>query len=395
MPRVPASQNKPDISLFPLGVPRVDPRRTHLLRRCPSPVRHLLPLHHGPAPRRPQVSHLPRLPPLQGRDVLSLRRSSLRVPLRRQLGQLEHELPHPLGPLCAVLSPHVGSYDAFITASGDSFPVYTPACMSELFAAELEGRNVVTASWGATGFRPTRSDDFPERWHKRSHYGDAITLNVTGWGAAAGDYGGRSGAAAAAAATQVVVYPHFGSQWVFLTPSFVSYVSGALSDPGSVPSQLRSYLVSTGLRISDETFLPTILMNHPEFKATVPDVPRGDSLAPLGSGRPGTWMYAARYERMDEDRPGPWGGLATTQRYAPGAAFEDNGRPWGPYFLGAYDLRDIKRSGCLFFRKVSDRVEGNLYKVFPKGSRKEVEDIPDFSWSEEVAYRISDMPNFR
>ena len=53
----------------------------------------------------------------------------------------------------------------------------------------------------------------------------------------------------------------------------------------------------------------------------------------------------------------------------------------GPYYLGVYDLANIKETGALFIRKVAKEVDPNLFQIFPVERR---EDIPDIQWPEEV-----------
>ena len=53
----------------------------------------------------------------------------------------------------------------------------------------------------------------------------------------------------------------------------------------------------------------------------------------------------------------------------------------GPYFLGIYDLSDIKREGSLFVRKASVFVEPNIVNMFPVNS---LDELPDIYWPDEV-----------
>jgi len=146
------------------------------------------------------------------------------------------------------------------------------------------------------------------------------------------------------------------------------------------------YMIKNGSVVTDETYFSTVIM-HSKFKPSIPDVPRH-------SGLPGAeWLTSPRYERMDEHMPSATGTLPDMQRYRAPDGIEP--RVWGPYFLGINDLELIKSSGALFFRKVSETVEPNLYKVFPCERREEVEKLPDIGWSKMTEYAIRERPNFR
>ena len=56
-------------------------------------------------------------------------------------------------------------------------------------------------------------------------------------------------------------------------------------------------------------------------------------------------------------------------------------RAWGPYYLGVYDLGNIKDSGALFVRKVNRHIDPNLERLLPVGDR---DDIPAIYWPNEV-----------
>jgi len=64
---------------------------------------------------------------------------------------------------------------------------------------------------------------------------------------------------------------------------------------------------------------------------------------------------------------------------------------WGPYFLGVYDLANIKVSGALFVRKVSVSVDPNLYRVLPVD---DVAYIPDIGWADHVVLNVTDRPDW-
>lgn len=258
-------------------------------------------------------------------------------------------------------------WDVFINLSGDSLPVYTPLVIGRLFAKELKGINFVTSSSCETGFLPTNVSHFPEWWHKRRHYtsnpdGDAVEINFVN------DNGHND---------TISMHIHFGSQWVALLPSFCSYVIQSLARSDSLASRFRDYLIGAGRLMTDETFLPTLLMHAALFnETTLPPVLADGSLAT----RPE--MTALRYERMDEHAPSAFGVVPLRQHYdVPESSDVDNPKPWGPYFLGVYDLRSIRRTGALYIRKVSQFVEPNLHQILPAST---VEEIPDFFWPDEV-----------
>jgi hypothetical protein len=58
--------------------------------------------------------------------------------------------------------------------------------------------------------------------------------------------------------------------------------------------------------------------------------------------------------------------------------------------LGTYDLKDIKESGALFIRKVSDRIDHNLVTLLPVHDPKE---IPSISWPKEV--KMIEKPDWK
>jgi hypothetical protein len=75
---------------------------------------------------------------------------------------------------------------------------------------------------------------------------------------------------------------------------------------------------------------------------------------------------------------------------------EGPAKPWGPYFLGVYDLGAIRDSGALFVRKVSWTVDSNLVRMLPvrrmrsssgSSSSEETEklewdELPNLRWPE-------------
>ncbi|GMI24095.1 hypothetical protein TeGR_g2480, partial [Tetraparma gracilis] len=180
---------------------------------------------------------------------------------------------------------------------------------------------------------------------------------------------------------------YFGSQWMSLSPSLVYFLGRSMRDEHSLARRLKAFYELKRKVVTDETFFPTVIMNTPAFAPTVPGAGRGEGFS---AGLP--WLKSARFERMDEHAPSCAGALPDKQRVVAMEGVEP--RVWGPYFLGVYDLADIIESGALWFRKVSSVVEGNLYKVFPKDSREEVEALPRIAWDGDVEYEISERPVF-
>ena len=256
-------------------------------------------------------------------------------------------------------------WDVFINLSGDSLPVYRSHVVGRLFANELKGINFVTSSSCETGLLPTNVYHFPEWWHKRRHYtsnpdGD-VNINFVN------DDGDND---------TITMQIHFGSQWVALLPDFCSYIIRSLSRKDSLPSRFRDYLIDAGRLMTDETFLATLIMHVTPFNETLPPVLPNGSLAT----RPN--MTTLRYERMDEHVPTAFGVVPLRQHYeVPQSSEVDQPKPWGPYFLGVYDLRSIRRTGALYIRKVSQFVEPNLYTILPAAT---VEQIPELFWPHEV-----------
>ena len=61
----------------------------------------------------------------------------------------------------------------------------------------------------------------------------------------------------------------------------------------------------------------------------------------------------------------------------------------GPYYLGTYDLANIKDSGALFIRKVAKEIDPNIFRLFPVSHES---DIPYIQWPKEV--KVSPTTNF-
>jgi hypothetical protein len=136
--------------------------------------------------------------------------------------------------------------------------------------------------------------------------------------------------------------------------------------------------------MTDETFIPTLLMHVSPFNKTLPVVNEDGTLNSLPS------MHAIRFERMDEHVPTAFGAYATQQRYeVPKSSIADEPKVWGPYFLGIYDLANLKQSGALFVRKVSVTVDHNIVNLLPVNH---VDELPDISWPHEV--KLSPLPDW-
>jgi len=269
-----------------------------------------------------------------------------------------------------------GKWDVFINISGDSMPTLTQKSFSDLFHptnGPLRNINFVTSSACETGLVPTSVYDFPTWWPKRKQY------TTEGFGKRGPTIKhvelitDESGATVAENKLTNVTM-HFGSQWMVLQHDFVEYFVKSLDRKDSFPSQLKKWLNDTEKPFTDETFIPTILMNLYPFNETIPKVNEDGSLVNLPS------MRAARFERMDEQGPSAFGFYPLKQRYEVSSSSPINDKPkaWGPYFLGVYDLSDIKHSGALFVRKVSVFVDPNIISMLPVES---LNLLPDIKWS--------------
>jgi hypothetical protein len=135
--------------------------------------------------------------------------------------------------------------------------------------------------------------------------------------------------------------------------------------------------------MSDETYLPTLLANDPFFNQTIPTVLGNDKRLWIESMERNFSIQAVRYERMDENLPDAFGNVVNNQKYqVPDSAWDvDLPKEWGPYYLGVYDLGNIKDSGALFIRKVSRSIDHNLYHLLPV---TDPEQIPAIMWPPEV-----------
>jgi hypothetical protein len=271
----------------------------------------------------------------------------------------------------------VDQWDVFINVSADTMPVYTPQVLSNYFdpiidvhrvRGFLHNINFVTSSSCATGLVPTNVKTFPLAWHKRKHYESHGDFDIT--------YISEGGLK-----KSETLEIHFGSQWMILTPDFVRYLASALRREDSLPSIFKNELIARERLMSDETFIPTILAHHTEFRETMPKLEKDGSLA-LGPMGLGMKIESIRYERMDENMPDAYGNVVHVQRYdVPKSSTANVPRKWGPYFLGIYDLGNIKKSGALFIRKVAKDVDPNIFNILPVSHSDE---IPPIHWPREV-----------
>ena len=212
-------------------------------------------------------------------------------------------------------------WDVFINLSGDTLAVYEPQVMAHQLQALPY--NFVTSRSCETGLFPTPVYDFPKVWHKRRHY----TVDETESDAEFVD--GASG-------EKVVVTIHFGSQWVILQRDFVKWIVAQRKDPKSWVAQFAMHLERSGKLMTDETFVPTLLMHAPEHYS----LPKVNSLGRLLlSNGTASSIEHVRFERMDEHYPTAFGSFPEDQRYqVPNELLHvvDQPRVWGPYFLGTY-----------------------------------------------------------
>jgi len=266
-----------------------------------------------------------------------------------------------------------GKWDVFINISGDSMPTLTQRALSDLFHpvhGPLRNINFVTSSACETGLVPTSVYDFPGFWHKRKHY---MSNRRQGPTISYVDYIIDDGRTLVEGEKVKNITIYFGSQWMSLQQDFVEYVVKSLDRKDSFPSQLKKWLQDTGKLMTDETFIPTIVMNVYPYNQTVPKVYGNGSLVNLPS------IHAVRFERMDEQSPSAFGFYPIKQRYeVSSSSIADHPKAWGPYFLGVYDLSDIKHSGALFVRKVSVFVDPNIISMLPVES---LNLLPDIKWS--------------
>mmetsp|Transcript_18870 Transcript_18870/g.22903 ORF Transcript_18870/g.22903 Transcript_18870/m.22903 type:complete len:333 (+) Transcript_18870:1-999(+) len=255
-------------------------------------------------------------------------------------------------------------WDFFINLSGDSWPVLRPLPLRQALAA-FKGLNFVSSSpQSPTGLRATARSEFGDGWHKKEAYPHPMLDTLPN------------------------LETHYGSQWMILSRDFVDFIQQQLQIPQSPTSILRDWFVHAFIyvkgvgnvrpHIPDETFFPSLLAyHHPssiprpiEFYTPCLDQPN----QPIP-------LKAAFYIRMDEHYP--WS--QRKQRYlAPD--LDKSERPWGPYFLGAYDLHDIRDSGAFFVRKVSQSVDPAILNFLPVDHHHH---IPPLAWPPHAALALS------
>jgi len=271
-------------------------------------------------------------------------------------------------------------WEVFINLSADSLPVYSPHILAQMFADKksgLQNVNFVTSSVCETGLLPTPITWFPENWHKRRAYDPSQHKPLIYYNDEVGE------------AKSFYIPTYFGSQWMTLTRSFVEFITHEMDRSDSLVSRYAEYLQESEFLMTDETFFASLLMSISPFNKT--QIPKLNLIMDGGLiQRPE--MYAIRYERMDEHGPSASGFFPDEQRYEVSETGHENDvddpRVWGPYFLGVYDLANIKRSGALFIRKVSIFVEPNLYNMLPV---EDVKNLPNIEW---VDLKISEFPDW-
>jgi hypothetical protein len=275
------------------------------------------------------------------------------------------------------------SWDVFINLSGDTLPVVTAARVSQLFDPKhgpLGNTNFVTSKSCVTGLLPTSIFDFPEHTMKRSHYFQKnIPKTLSYLDLVTGEW-----------QEDVKTPIYFGSQWMALTRDFVEYVVRSMSHPNGLGNVLKETFLKTKVQMTDESFFATVLMNSPAFNDTLPKLNENGALERYPS------MHSLRYERMDENIPNAWGKWTSSdslydisKKFGTATDGEGPAKPWGPYFLGVYDLGSIRDSGALFVRKVSSTVDSNLVRMLPVRRSNDVEEgklewdeLPDIRWPE-------------
>ena len=271
-------------------------------------------------------------------------------------------------------------WDVFMNLSGDTLPVLTPDRMAELFdprVGPLRGINFVTSAACETGLHPTSVWEFPDGWHKKTHYTHDIDGEYVG--ASILDYVDDDGIE-----RSQKMDTYFGSQWMSLQPDFVAWLAKSLRRDDSLPSVYREEFLDTDRLMSDETFVSTLLMHTAPFNETLPRLLSRGNVARLPK------IYSTRYERMDEHYPTAFGLYPTDQRYdVPESSLADRPRVWGPYFLGVYDLANIIDSGALFIRKVSVTVDPNIVRLLPV---RDWSDLPYIGWPDEIM--ITEKPSW-
>ncbi len=279
------------------------------------------------------------------------------------------------------------SWDVFVNLSGDTLPVITAHRISQLFhpiSGPLGNTNFVTSSSCLTGLTPTSIYTFPKHSMKRSHYFQHnIPKAMSYVDHTTGEW-----------KDNVSTPIYFGSQWMALTSKFVTFAIRSMSHPNGFGNVLKETLIQTKVLMTDETFFPTLLMNSPYFNSTIPQVNDME-----GSLVKYPRLHSIRYERMDENAPNAYNKyISSSSLYDIPPKFgnvtdgEGPAKPWGPYFLGVYDLGAIRDSGALFVRKVSWTVDANLVRMLPVKRRRsddgeetqtlEWDELPNLRWPE-------------
>ena len=231
---------------------------------------------------------------------------------------------------------------------------------------------------------------FPRWWHKRRHYtsderDDDPVFEYT----SLNTHRQRN----------KTVITHFGSQWVILQRKFVHWLVDQLHDDRSWVSQFWEHLIASEKLMTDETFLPSVLMHANDtgdgvydFSKSLPATSKDGVLLFRNGTESG--ITDVRYERMDEHYPSAFGVFPEDQRYqVPEKLVETNvlvqPRVWGPYFLGVYDFGGIRETGALFIRKVSALVDLNMVRLLPVDRRNQ---IPNIQWPDIVS--LTDKPDW-
>lgn len=271
---------------------------------------------------------------------------------------------------------YANQWDVFINLAGNTLPVYTPHSMATILQ-DLP-YNFVTSSSCETGLLPTNVYRFPSYWHKRQHYTrndsepDPILVYTDEHGVE----------------QQQTIQYYFGSQWIILQADFCTWLVKELQRKDSLLSRLAETLQASGKKMTDETFLATLLMQSEQFASTLPVT--NDKSDLLWRNGTASAIRAVRYERMDEHVPTAFGKFWKQQRYdVPETATVEKPRVWGPYYLGVYDLANIRQSGALFVRKISAAIDLNLLHLLPVDY---AEEIPPIQWPEEIV--LSEKPDW-
>jgi hypothetical protein len=307
-------------------------------------------------------------------------------------------------------------WDVFINLSGDTMPVYRPRPLAERL--HRFRYNFVTSSSCATGLRPTNVYEFPTFWHKRAHYTnrdaepDPVIVHSSSTPFSSRDHDSAPTERAAHGQSEdprhqsTTMVTHFGSQWMILQRNFVEWLVSELERPQSLPWLYREYLVESGKLMTDETYIPSLIVS--QFPHTLPRIDEkgfllrsNPSAHEMSTVDPEAAAVVSaefdkitdvRYERMDEHVPSAFGELWSDQRLMVPAnsSLVEQERPWGPYFLSVYDLGNVRESGAWFVRKVSSSMDDNLQRLLPVDRRA---DIPEIYWPRhEIALR--EKPNW-